>query len=148
MLSLNDWLKENRYLAGNYPFDILCKEIGKVLEDGIIEKTELDYLKDVLKKSINPVENSISSETLNLYGAVVCLSGEFDNGSKQEVSQILTEKGAVVCNTVNKHTDILIVGGQGNSNWSSGNYGNKIKKALEMQGKGHHIKIVKESDIL
>ena len=148
VLSLSSWLNEHKDLAGNYPFDVLYAEIGKVLEDKIIEESELEYLETVLQETMDPVaERSESSSEIMFYEAVVCLSGEFVSGSKQEIAEKLTEKGAIVKDTVTRHTDILIVGGCGNSNWSCGNYGNKVKKALELQAKGSNIKIVREMDI-
>ena len=36
------------------------------------------------------------------------------------------------------------MGGSGSSAWSCGNYGNKVKKALELQEKGEPIKIIRE----
>ena len=40
----------------------------------------------------------------------------------------------------------MIVGGQGSCNWKCGNYGAKIKKALELQDKGSYITIICEAD--
>lgn len=148
VVSLSSWLGKHKDLAGNYPFDVLYAEIGKALEDNIIEEHELKHLKTILQETMDPIaEKSESYDELEFDGAIVCLSGEFVSGSKQEITEILTEKGAVVKDTVTRHTDILVVGGCGNSNWACGNYGNKVKKALELQAKGSHIKIIKETDI-
>ncbi|AFV03272.1 hypothetical protein UNSWDHB_1647 [Dehalobacter sp. UNSWDHB] len=40
----------------------------------------------------------------------------------------------------------MVVGGQGSSAWSAGNYGNKVKKALESQANGRLIEIIREAD--
>ena len=43
-------------------------------------------------------------------------------------------------------THIVLVGNQGNNAWVAGNYGTKVKKAMELQAKGLQIAIIKESD--
>jgi NAD-dependent DNA ligase len=74
------------------------------------------------------------------------LTGEFDYGSKSDVSAFLMSHGAYIHKDVVQKTDILVVGGQGSDNWSSVNYGNKVKKALEMQRKGNGIQLLREAD--
>ena len=54
--------------------------------------------------------------------------------------------GASVKNSVSGKTDYVIVGGYGSNDWACGNYGSKVKKALELQSKGKDIKIIKEEE--
>lgn len=83
-----------------------------------------------------------------LEGAVVCLSGAFVGVSKSELTALLEKKGAIVKKSVLKSLDYLFVGSQGNAQWSSGTYGTKIKKAIELQESGADVKIVTESVLL
>lgn len=159
-LALKNWLDDNRQLSGNYPFDMLYSEISRILEDGIVTDEELARLLTVCRQVLNPVETASEAppaETTysgdprllrSMTGKTVCITGEFSFGSRAEVLELLTSAGAVVKDSVTKSVDILIVGGCGSENWACGNYGNKVKKAVEMQGKGHKIVIVKECDIL
>ncbi len=148
VIRLRNWLSDNEDLTGNYPYDIICSSINKVLEDGIIEDSELDYLLKILKEQLDPLENKHATiGSVDLVEKCVCLSGDFSYGSKAEYSEKLSSHGAIIVNNVTKKTDILIVGSEGASNWSNGNFGIKIKKALEMQEKGHRIKILKEEDV-
>lgn len=55
-------------------------------------------------------------------------------------------QGGIVGKSVTKKTDYLIVGELGSDMWSSGNYGSKVKKAMELQEKGSTIVIVKEGE--
>lgn len=145
---LRDWLNQNIELRGNYPFDIALREINVALEDGILEQSELNHMLDIFKEFLDPIEASAENEqTLNFCGKTVCLSGDFETGSKTDISQRLIALGAKVKDNVTKAVDYLIVGEMGSPAWACGNYGSKVKKALEMQGKGHHIKILKESEI-
>lgn len=141
------WMNQNASLKGNYPYDRIYNKLAEVLEDGVITPQEHDELLHLFQTSDNPLEeHTCACDCLELSGKNICLSGEFDYGSKDMVSDILIEKGASVQSTVTRKTNILIVGGQGSSAWSSGNYGSKIKKALELQSKGVEIMIVREAD--
>jgi DNA polymerase III epsilon subunit-like protein len=144
---LQKWLDENADLKGNYPYDKIYATVSNALADGILMKSELDDMLDLFQKVTNPVdENACGCEKLDVAGKNICLTGEFDYGSKAEVNEQLISRGAVIQETVTLRTEILLVGGQGSSAWSAGNYGNKVKKALEMQGKGVNILLIREAD--
>ncbi len=84
---------------------------------------------------------------LDLQGKVCCLSGNFVNGSKTDVETFITDRGGSCVTGLSKTVDYLIVGGQGSGDWKYGNYGAKIRKAMEMQEKGLPIVIVKEDSL-
>lgn len=116
-----------------------------VLEDGIITDEEKSYLLNVLSNYNNPVEfYSGNVDGLNLDGKLIVLTGDFIYGSKDEVTNKLEMLGASVKNSVSGKTDYVIVGGNGSEAWSCGNYGSKVKKAIEYQSKGKGVKIIKE----
>lgn len=146
---LSGWTKQNEHLKGNYPFDVISNALNAVLEDGIITEDERIYLMDILSNYDNPVEQQ-SSDTSNvtIAGSKIVLTGEFALGSRDEVSKKLENLGAEVQKNVTKKTDYVIVGGYGSSDWAHGNYGTKVKKALELQTKGANIMIIKEDDFL
>lgn len=151
VLSLHSWVNNNRQLAGTYPFDVVISEIDKALEDGILEKHELDMMLEIFKSLLDPVESfseKCDCSDIDFSGKLVCLTGEFENfNSKGEAEKYLERKGAIIKKSVIKKLDYLIVGGCGNSNWSCGNYGNKVKKALELQFEGCELRILKEDEI-
>ncbi len=146
---LKNWLDENRHLAGNYPFDVVCNGIEKALEDGILEQEELDTLFNIFQEAFDPVNAAVNTNitSIDFNGKTVCLSGEFESfSSKAEVEELLESKGATIKKNVVKSLDYLIVGGNGSDTWSSGNYGTKVKKALEWNEKGSEIQILREED--
>ena len=144
---LIDWMNNNSALKGNFPYDRIYNKLVDVLEDGIVTQQEHDELLQLFQTANNPVDSvSCSCDCLELTGKNICLSGEFNHGSKDQVSALLTQKGANIQSSVTKKTNIVVVGGQGNSNWVAGNYGTKIKKALEFQSKGLGIMIIREAD--
>ena len=77
---------------------------------------------------------------------VFCLTGEFKAGGRSQVEAYFVAQGGIAGKSVTKKTDYLIVGELGSDMWSSGNYGSKVKKAMELQEKGSTIVIVKEGE--
>lgn len=145
---LINWMNQNADLKGNYPYDRIYNMLAEVLEDGVITSQEHEELLHLFQTADNPVEESACTCTcIELSGKNICLSGEFDHGSKESVATLLSGKGASIQSSVTRKTNILVVGGQGSSAWSSGNYGSKIKKALELQSKGIEIMIIREADL-
>ena len=76
------------------------------------------------------------------------LSGEFNYGSKKQVEELLSEKGAILVNSVTGKLDVLVLGETGSVAWKYGNYGSKYEKARQLNEKGKSILIVKESDVI
>ncbi|HCW73191.1 MAG TPA: hypothetical protein DHM90_04690, partial [Clostridiaceae bacterium] len=93
-----------------------------------------------------PVKNS-GNECSDFTGKSICLTGNFVSGSKEQIAALLERCGAAVCSTVTRKTDVLVVGGEGSREWSFGNYGTKVKKAMEMKAKGIEIDIITEEEL-
>ena len=147
--SLNYWLAEHRDLEGIYPFDKIFKALDDVLEDGQITEEELTNLKSIFLDIIDPVKNRGCHKCISsLVGKNVCLTGEFEYGSKSDVNQLILSAGGNIDQSVKKTTDYLIVGAWGNEMWKAGSYGAKIQKAMENKEKGQEIEIYEEKDFI
>lgn len=145
---LKKWLDDNSNLEGNYPFDIVFTEVNNALADGILEQHELEHMLIIFKEFLNPIETkTANSNCIDFSNKTVCLSGEFETGSKNEIGDRLISYGAIISQSVTKSVDFLVVGEKGSGQWYCGNYGTKIKKALEMQNQGHHIQILRECEV-
>lgn len=147
--SLRFWLEEHRELTDVYPFGKVVKVVNSVLEDGEIDSSDIEMIKCVFLEVINPVKSHSCCEIItSLYEKHVCLTGDFDFGSKEDVSRIIEKAGGIVEKSVKKSTDYVVVGSKGNANWKAGNYGAKIQKALEYIDKGCRIIIIKEKEFI
>lgn len=142
------WLADNSEYASKYPFNKLNDFVSSALSDGVVTDQERADLFELFNIILNPVENSAKNAPVisSLADKHFCLTGEFTTGTKSAIASTITSKGAIEDKGVTKKTDILIVGGNGNSNWICGNYGSKVKKALELQEKGSSIIIISEVD--
>lgn len=143
--NLRQWLYDNIYLRGHFPFDQLLSTIEKSLSDGILTNIELNEINDLINSLLNPVEK-MKKEINSVEGKVVCLSGNFAYGQKNDVENYIVKRGGVVVSGMNKKVDILIVGNNECQAYSNGSYGTKVIKAIEMIEKGSKIIIIKESD--
>lgn len=62
------------------------------------------------------------------------------------MEKIIIEKGGIVDSGLKKSTDILIIGDYESQAYAHGNYGTKVRKAMEYNNKGANICILKEAD--
>ena len=143
---LQEWLYNNAFLKGHFPYDRVYSTVEEVLEDGIVTKEESDYLIKEIAAILNPVEQ-LKSSVDSIEGKIVCLSGNFKYGPKSAVAEYVRNKGGVIEEAVKKNLDILVVGDSECMAYANGTYGTKVKKAIEYNNKGSHIKIIKESDL-
>lgn len=149
--NLRAWMLSYSSFGNSYPFNKIFELVEEVLVDGVVSLEENLMLIDRFNKFINPLATGLSHETtksvINLSGKTCCITGTCTRGTRSEIEEQLTAMGAIVTKSLTRKTDVLIVGGSGNAQWAYGNYGSKIKKALELQDKGIEIRIVGEFEI-
>ncbi|MBQ7986405.1 MAG: BRCT domain-containing protein, partial [Clostridia bacterium] len=143
--NLRQWLYDNIYLSNHFPFNKTIELVDEVLEDGIITECESEYITNMIKDMLNPVD-ALHEQINSVKGKKVCLSGDFAYGPKSEVEVYIKNRGGEIDSSLKKATDILMIGDNGSQAYSNGNYGTKVKKAMEYNEKGCNIKIIKESD--
>ena len=146
IVSLKSWVDENIDLAGNYPFDVVLTSLNRVLEDGVITNEELESLLKLYQKFTAPVEAAEHDIITSLSGKHCCITGDFNFGSRDDVEKYIVNHGGICDKSVKKATEYVIVGAKGSANWKQGNYGGKIKKAMELKDKGQPISIITEDD--
>lgn len=149
IFAIKNWADSHIDLEGNFPYDKIYASIKKVLQDNIITEDERTELFTIFNNILNPVETSCTCDnSIDIIQKKICLTGDFDCMSKSELADILTGKGAIIKNNVVKDISYLVVGNKGSNKWSQGNYGTKIKKAMEFNEKGNNIEIIKEDDFI
>lgn len=145
---LNQWLINNEELCGNYPYDRVAIVVRDVLEDQKIESEELEEMLVMFNEFIAPqTATSVVLDQFNLDGKNIVLSGDFDFGTKNDIANLIQDNGGIIKSGVSGKTDYVIVGAKGSADWSCGNYGTKIKRAMELQDAGKDIAIITESDL-
>ncbi|MBR6880308.1 MAG: hypothetical protein IKN14_04420 [Clostridiales bacterium] len=145
VVSLALWMEKNNHLKGNYPYDRVFRLLERILEDCIIDRDELQLLFDIFQDYTNPAKTTCN-DVAELRDKHFVITGEFTYGSRNDVEQYIASKGGIVDNTVKKTTDYVVIGSLGSQAWKNGNYGGKIKKAMELRDKGQAIELIGEED--
>lgn len=140
------WLDGHVELAENEPFCRAYFVLQQSLTSGYISQDKQQELLTLFQTVSDPVECLCVDEPVeSLDGKIVCITGDFLAYGRKDVERLLKELGAILKSSPTRKTDYLIVGAKGSEAWCAGNYGTKVKKTLELQGKGYPIKIIKES---
>jgi len=142
---LQAWLGTHSELKGFYPFDKIYEVVEDIMLDGVMNAEEKELLLGILDAFINPQTQNVE---IDFNGKLVCLSGDFNYGSKSQVEEWLCAKGAQIAKSVTGKLDVLILGEAGSAAWKYGNYGSKYEKACQLNEKGKKIVIVKEGDVM
>lgn len=140
------WLRRHDHLSGQYPFDDIFASVNDAIIEGITDKNEIKNLLSVFNELFDPVNAKQFNGKLEMLGKTFCLTGNFDFGTRSDVENFLSSLGGICSKTINKKTDLLIVGNNGSSDWCLENYGTKVKHALELQKQGINITIIRESE--
>lgn len=146
-LFLQNWMDENLDLRGNFPFDKIFTVVENALADGVLSNDEFSSMLALFEQITDPVAYTASCGDFDIASKTFCLTGEFNFGDRPKVKRRLEILGGIPVDTVTGKTDYLIVGSKGSREWAAGNYGTKVKKAMELQAKGTCIRLIREDDI-
>ncbi|MBJ3779353.1 MULTISPECIES: BRCT domain-containing protein [Enterobacter cloacae complex] len=154
---LSWWLTSNGALKNNYPGKELYQLVTEILKDGVITPEERESLKEGLVAFTgcdlaNGVVDGMSTrlpiddiESLDLSGAVVCLTGDFLHGKRSKCKADIEAAGAKVCDSVTMKINYLIVGTLSSKDWMYQSHGRKIEKAVDYRdNKNIPLKIISE----
>lgn len=139
---LLEWMKTYSYLKGFFPYDKIFGLLSQMLSDGCLDADEERTLITCISNILHPVETIAG---IQFEGRVFCLTGDFIGGSKEEIGSKIVLRGGTTAPSVSKKVDYVVVGGLGSDKWAFGNFGGKVKKALEMIEQGVNIKIIREN---
>ncbi len=163
---LQNWIYDNLYLKGSYPYDELESLVTAILADGKVSEDERNLMRSFMGDFIDfSTSTNLTRERylelrkkytisgicatdpeIEFSGKTFCLTGEFEHGRRSEMSNLILKNGGDVCNGITYKTDYLVVGGKGNECWAFVGYGRKIEKAIERRKEGQLITIICEAD--
>lgn len=166
IITLNAWMKANEQLTGCYPFDEIKSLISSILSDGIVTEDERNCLKAFfsnfvdfkLSYNLNEPEMTALREKFSISGICAicdsidfkdntfCFTGQSTRAKRNDIAEIIKERGGNFGTSVTNKTRYLIVGNNGNSCWAFSCYGRKIEDAIIRRKKGQLLTIVNEID--
>lgn len=142
-IAVLDIIESSEQLRSDPTVSSLADLLEECAMDGCVDKDESRELLNAFMLIVDPIAKAVSS--IEFGQKTFCLTGVFDRGTRPEIENYIREKGGVILKSVTKGCDYVVVGGQGSSDYAMGNYGTKVKKALDWQAKGMPVKIISES---
>jgi NAD-dependent DNA ligase len=152
-----DLLREIPELNSAPILELHSEFFKKVLRGDSILRSDSEKLKqimaDILEVEVNasPEEKKTFDEIpfdevslIDIFGSIFVVTGQFNSG-RWNVEEYIQEEGGEVASRCSSKIDYLIVGDIPDESWKFGNYGTKVKKAVDLKTKGHNIKIISES---
>lgn len=164
IFDLNEWLEQNEHLNTYYPYDELRSLILSIVSDNKVDEEEIlilkAYFQQFIKLKDTDTNEQIKTETIgiNISGLCTsepnvtfknktfCITGVLKRGNRENLHKDIIKLGGIPTETINKKTDYLIIGDNGNPAWAFSCYGRKVEKALTMRKEGHTIMLIHEFD--
>lgn len=161
---LNKWLNDNEHLNSYYPYDEIRSMILSILSDNKIEEEEIIVLKAYFKQFVDlkdeKTKQLIENETSDIQisglcssnpqvvfkDKTFCITGILKRGNREDLQKDIIKLGGIPTESINKKTDYLIIGDNGNPAWAFACYGRKVEKALSLRKEGHSIMLIHEFD--
>lgn len=145
-LELKRAFREDEMLRNDEAFRPVYLIVRKITKKTNPEELEQDKLIDALHRIIDPTWCTDGEIIDEIKGKTFCLTGDFLFGSRKQVQDHLVSLGGISKSNVSRNLDYLIIGTEGSEEYAYGNYGSKVKKAMELQNTGCAIKIVPERE--
>lgn len=164
VFDLHKWLGKNQHLNTYYPYDELRSLILSIVSDNKVDEEEIIVLKAYFKQFVNLKDDKINEQIKNETSDIqisglctsepdvvfkdktFCITGVLKRGNRENLQKDIIKLGGIPTETVNKKTDYLIIGDNGNPAWAFSCYGRKVEKALTMRKEGHTIMLIHEFD--
>lgn len=163
---LQNWVFDNEFLKGVYPYDEIASLLVEVFKDGKVTEDErkliLSFMADFidfsssenlsyerykeLKEKYTLGGICAADPEIEFEGKNFCFTGESSKATRSEIEKKIVDAGGSFQQNPTKSTDYLVVGNCGNRCWAFAAYGRKIEKAMELRKKGSKIVIVNEID--
>ena len=93
-----------------------------------------------------PVQLKTTTDHFEIKDKSFCLTGDFRYGEKTDVELFILAHGGRVVKQVTRQLDFVLVGTYGSPLWAYGNYGTKVKKALDYKMAGLNLHVILEVD--
>ena len=101
----------------------------------------IEIIKKLDKLGVNPKGNKLSKKSELLLGKTICITGSFDNYSRDDIVKMIEENSGKASSSVSKKTNYLIAGESA---------GSKLTKAQELEVEvislEEFLNIIKEGD--
>lgn len=156
---LRDWIERHAANAGEYPFNVLYRQLQAALADGVLDEDEerdllasLSALVGGEASGVHDTSASLSSvlpvcspaPTVLFPGSIFVVTGTFAYGPRRQVVEAIESRAGVASANISKKVNFLVIGEVGSQAWRHSSYGRKIESAVELRESGVPIRIISE----
>lgn len=146
-------------ITSKWPFYIIGKTISDILQDGIVDTSELRELCELVQHitgaKFSKYGDAVGGATTLFDEPIhsfnfkkVCLTGKFISGTRNNLNKQLESLRAIIHENVTTQTDVLLIGTLCSRDWIHTSTGRKIEKAIDLKGNGQSIIITNEQTAL
>lgn len=166
LTELSEWLDDNDYLSGTYPFDEVYSLLLAAQQDGVVSDDERNMLRaffsnfvdlstsynihapemDDLRRKYSVSGICAACPEITFEHKLFCFTGISKRAKRADIAELICSKGGSFNNSVTNSTDYLIVGADGNPCWAFSCYGRKVEKAMDLRKHGGKVIVVHEND--
>ncbi len=154
---LDQWIGNNPDVSNHWPANVIAQRLRHIAEDGVVEPEELEELKTTLQQmcgysfeETGAADGGVAEvfeDGIQIFehdGKTICFTGKFVCGTRKNVENTASKRGAQVVRNVSGRTDALVVGTLASRDWRFTSHGRKIEKALQLRNDGREIIILSE----
>lgn len=162
--ALQEWMGTHEHLRTCWPYDELEAIIVATLQDGTISDSEqrslLQFFSEFMETGEHravllpeKTESDLISGVCAVCPEIVfaersfCFTGKSEKYSRNELADVITERGGTFQKSLTQKTDYLTVGADGNACWAYACYGRKVEQAVQYRKQGCSIVLVHEYDL-
>ncbi|MCH4052994.1 MAG: hypothetical protein LKG38_00025 [Atopobiaceae bacterium] len=142
---LDDWVSQCNAVFSDGEFLAIERELDGVLADGVVAPEEEERLLALFDKIVHPM--AAACEAVQYQGKRFVLTGNFTFGERSAVEEAIRQRGGEIAKGVSGKVSYVVVGNEGSEHYANGEYGSKVRKAMELQDKGKPIQIITETDL-
>jgi NAD-dependent DNA ligase len=159
LISLAEWLRENKESTFHWPGNILYKKIANILDDGIIDDHELRDFTETCKMiagqqfletgAAHGMATEFCAQLLTALPTSiksVCFTGKFISGTRAQMNAEAKTIGLKSVKDITRNLNLLVIGSLASPDWRFSSHGRKIEQAIKNQMDGCDTLIITEDN--
>lgn len=155
---LSTWLSHHPESLDSWPGSAIVSWVRAAMADGVIDEDERALILANLQRLLGtefeatgsaapeptrlPVDDTQPIEPI---GSIIVHTGTFLFGTRSRCERLSEAMGGTPASNITKSVNLVVIGSMVTSSWVTESFGRKILAAVELQRKGHPLRIVSEA---
>jgi hypothetical protein len=140
--ALAAWTLNHGEIAGDWPVNVLVRRLNRIYEDGRVDDSEREDLKELLVEIIGENDDPLVTPATTLPLSkpapdvvfdqnIFVFTGKFAYGPRRICEAEVLTRGGRTAGNVTLQTSYVVIGSVGSRDWIHSSWGRKIEKAIE-----------------